>query len=77
MLIITAVSLISWAIVVTLLFVGVVFRSEGAMAAGALFFIANIVIHCSFQAGANWQVDDCLSKYNLVPKISTPPRHHE
>lgn len=66
------ISIISFVVVATITFCGLASKSEGLTVAGVFLLIVNIGIHASFQAGANWQANDCLSKYDLVPKDSTP-----
>jgi hypothetical protein len=69
MTIIVALSLISWAIVITVLTIGISQKNEDCTVAGAVLFIGLMVVHFSFQVGAFWQLCDTVEKYELVKKI--------
>jgi hypothetical protein len=68
MTIIVALSLISWAVVLTIIAVGVSQNNENVGMTGAVFFIGLLTVHFSFSVGAFWQRQDTLEKYNLIEK---------
>ena len=72
MTIIVALSLISWAVVITLIAVGISQKNEDVGMTGAVLFIGLLVVHFSFSVGAFWQHQDTLEKYNLIEKIKLP-----
>ncbi len=68
MTIIVTISLISWAVVITVLTIGVSQKNENCAMAGAVLLIGLVIVHFSFSVGAFWQHNDTLEKYNLVKK---------
>jgi len=68
MTIIVVLSLISWAVAITVLVIGVSQKNEDCAMTGAVLLTGLLVIHFSFSVGAFWQHADTLEKYNLVKK---------
>lgn len=69
MFIITAVSLIGLAVVITLIAIGVVADNQDIICSGIIALLVWILSHALFQLGANWQHNDTLVNYKLEPKI--------
>lgn len=70
MTIIVALSLISWAIVITVIAAGVIIENQECIMSGVLLLLVVMLAHAFFQVGAAWQCDDVIAQYQLAKKIT-------
>lgn len=67
---IVALSLILWAVVITVIVIGARQDNEDCTMSGLALLAALILCSFSFQAGAFWQHVDTLEKYQLIKKVA-------
>jgi len=70
MTIIVTLSLISWAITFTVVFIGLSQKNEDCAMTGVIMILALMLAHAFFQIGAHWQVEDIMEKYQIIKKAT-------